>query len=362
MPRTPLTPRDAAPSSLLASRRNGREPRWYVLVFPAVNYRDAERELAAERERHRRDGEPDFDFCAPRFVECRYEDGRFVHTRRPLFFNYVFVRASEQEIFRMKGGALRRFNFLPRVRQGDREYYPYLPDEAMRAVLWISRSFADAVPVCTDDLERLVRGDRVRIVEGRFKGVEARVARQPRTGRKVLVAYIENWMWIPLLEASDAKYEVIGLSEEGTFYSAYDYDRVLEGLHAALLRRHGAEGATADDRAAALDVIRRLETAKVDTPLLRCKQHALLLLAFTVLGDRAKQARLAEASASLLAGVKTEAGLALLLVTLYGCTDSSLHHGRAHELLAPYRAADRPKKSWRTLLAHLADYDRVLGH
>lgn len=379
-----------APAPAEAARRagamhNSKAVRWYVMQFPAVNYRNAERELAQEQERHRRLGEPEFEFCAPRFVEYRVEGGAVTDTHRPLFFNYAFIRASEQEIFRMKQNALRRFNFLPRVRQGGREYYPYVPDEAMRTVLWISRSFSNTVPVCTGDTAMLVRGDRVRIVEGPLRGVEARVVRQPGSGRSILVAYVENWMWVPLVETSHVRYEVIALSDAQSFYSAYDYDRTLDRLHRALLRRIAARRASdgvedsgavpcaavssasaadaaPDDFALALSVIRRMEAAKIDTAALRCKQQALLLMAAAVLGDTQKLEQLQAAVAPLLPAVTNEAGLALLLVTLYACTDSSIYHRQAHEALRPHSLAPAPKKAFRTLIAHLADYDRALGH
>jgi hypothetical protein len=52
----------------------------------------------------------------------------------------------------------------------------------------------------------------------------------------------------------------------------------------------------------------------------------------------------------------------LLLVTLYGCTDSSLYQCMAHELVDPWMEEASPKKSKTVLIRRLRDYDRWLKH
>ena len=52
----------------------------------------------------------------------------------------------------------------------------------------------------------------------------------------------------------------------------------------------------------------------------------------------------------------------LLLVTLYGCTDSSLYRQMAHEVVDPWRGESSPKKSKAVLIRRLDDYDRWLKH
>ena len=53
---------------------------------------------------------------------------------------------------------------------------------------------------------------------------------------------------------------------------------------------------------------------------------------------------------------------ALLLVTLYGCTDSSLYQRMAHELVDPWMEEASPKRSKTVLIRRLRDYDRWFGH
>jgi len=52
----------------------------------------------------------------------------------------------------------------------------------------------------------------------------------------------------------------------------------------------------------------------------------------------------------------------LLLVTLYGCTDSSLYQRMAHEVVDPWLDEPSPKKSKSVLIRRLRDYDGWLKH
>ena len=163
-----------------ARRRNSQAVRWYVLTLPSC-HRGPAVGLQRELDRRIRCGEPGFEFFAPSYVEVKDEEGHFVRTRRPLLYNYVFVRSSESEIYRMKQ-ELPQYNFLPRVREGLRGYYPYLSDEAMRNLQWVARSYCDELPVYMPETERLAKGDRIRIIAGRSYFTAARHILPPKKG------------------------------------------------------------------------------------------------------------------------------------------------------------------------------------
>ena len=75
----------------------------------------------------------------------------------------------------------------------------------------------------------LRKGDRIRITEGRFKGVEATVVIQPGAGRKDVMVCVENWMWVPLLRVMPGEYEVIALNDEDKHvYTRLDNDCMLK--------------------------------------------------------------------------------------------------------------------------------------
>ena len=90
----------------IRNRRSQEAVRWYVLTLPtAVGGRDniySSKGLDAELSRRKRCGEPLFEYFAPSYVEARKVGGKMVNTRKPLLYNYVFIHASENEIFRLK--------------------------------------------------------------------------------------------------------------------------------------------------------------------------------------------------------------------------------------------------------------------
>ena len=137
--------RSVASPEALEALRNNNAVRWYVLSLPDC-HRGGVRGLQREQDRRIQAGEPSFGFFAPSYQEVKRIDGKFVNTQRPLLFNYVFVRASERDVFQL----MQRFpvlSFLPRVRERKREYFPYLSDAAMENLQWVARSYSNTLPV-----------------------------------------------------------------------------------------------------------------------------------------------------------------------------------------------------------------------
>ena len=79
-------------------RHDLKAVRWYVLTLPtaAGGRRDRispSKGLDVELSRRERRGEALFEYFAPSYVEVRKVGGKLVNTRRPLLFNYVFIRS-----------------------------------------------------------------------------------------------------------------------------------------------------------------------------------------------------------------------------------------------------------------------------
>ena len=336
--------------------------RWYVMVLPSCHKGPA-KGLQEELKRRSRNGELLFEYFAPSYVEVKKRDGGFVETRRPLLYNYVFVHASEYEIYRMKQW-LPQYNFLPRIKDGKHEYHPYLSEDAMRNLQWIADSYSNVVPVYTPKPERLIKGDRIRITEGQFKGAEASVIIQPGAGKRDIMVCVENYMWIPLLRVHPGQYEVIALNDDGKHvYTRLENDRLLLKLHEALGRFYHQEGgATEADRKLAAETVKQYGSLRMDSDIMRSKLYALLLPAHTILGNREEAEKLIGTLQSMLPLIKAEQSRALLLTTLYGCTNSCLYHTQAHEIIDKWRQEENPKKSKAQLIQRLDDYDRWLGN
>ena len=239
-------------------QKNGNAVRWYVLTLPVSrrgHYQgEPARGLKAELDRRTRTGEPTFEYFAPSYIEVRKRRGELVDTRRPLLYNYVFVHASEAEIYRMKRFQP-QYNFLPRIRTTREEYYPYLTDRAMENLRWVAASYSDVLPLYTPEPGQLMKGDRVRITEGQFKGVEATVISQPGAGRKEVMVCVEGCMYVPLLAVEPGQYEVIALNADNRhIYTRLGSSRLPDLLHEAMGRFHTPEGVTEEDRRTAREV------------------------------------------------------------------------------------------------------------
>lgn len=336
--------------------------RWYVLVLPSCHKGPANG-LREELERRRRNGEPLFEYFAPSYVEVKKRDGGFVETRRPLLYNYVFIHASEHEIYQMKQW-LPQYNFLPRIKDGKHEYHPYLSEDAMTNLQWVADSYSNVIPVYTPKPEQLIKGDRIRITEGRFKGAEASVIIQPGAGKRDVMVCVENYMWVPLLRVQPGQYEVIALNDDGKhIYTRLENDRLLLKLHEALGRFCRQEdGVTEADRQLATETVQQYGNLRMDSDIMRSKLYALLLPAYTITGNRQESERLIGTLQAMLPLIKAEQSRALLLITLYGCTNSCLYHTQAHEIIDKWRQEENPKKSKQQLIRRLDDYDRWLGH
>lgn len=345
----------------LESMKNSRVVRWYVMVLPPC-HRGPAKGLQQELDRRIKNGEAPFEFFAPSYVEVKRVNGQLVNTHRTLLFNYVFIHASENEIFRMKR-QLPWYNFLPRIRDGKQEYYPFLTDTAMKNLQWVARSYANAVPVYVPESEKLRKGDRVRITEGQFKGVEASVVALPGAGKKEIMVSVENWMWVPLLHVLPGQYEVIALKTENKHvYTRLDNDHILTGLHEALQRYYSKEGVSEADRNLATRTLKEYGNLRMDTDVMRCKLYSILLPAYTILDMKEEAEQLIGIVQGMLPLIKAEQSLALILTTLYGCTDSSIYYDMAHKIIDPWRKEADLKKIKQQLIGRLTDYDNWLGH
>ena len=351
----------------VGKRHDLKTVRWYVLTLPTTGVARRDRispakSLDAELSRRKRRGETLFEYFAPSYVEVRKVDGKMVNTKRPLLFNYVFVRSSVEEIFQMKR-TLPLYNFLPRVSSGGMTHFPYLSDDEMGNLRWVAESYSNELPVYVPDSDRLLKGDRVRITSGYFTGMEAEVVIQPGGGHKDVMARILDCMWVPLLEVKPGEYELIELNTKGKHvYTHLDNDRLSEGMHKALGRYYLSGKLGKEDELLVREVLKGYASLRVETDVMRCKVYSLLLPAYKLLDQEEEFERLYSTLRNMLPLVKAVNSRALLLVPLYGCTNSNLYYRMAHELVDPWRDDPSPKRSKALLIQRLHDYDIWLKH
>ncbi len=322
--------------------------------------------LGLEQELRRRKnlGEPLFEYFAPTYIETKEVDGKLVTTKTALLYNYFFVHASEDEIFRIKKNQP-QYNVLHRVVHADGAYhYPYVKDSIIQILQWIAKSYSGFIPLYLLDQTLLIKGDRIRITKGQFKGVEARIVTRPKSAIKEIMVFVDNWMCVPLMNVRPSQYEIIDLhnnQERSDLSHGLDNPRLAEQLHDALCRYHRGE-ATEEDRKLASDTFNRYATVVVDSTISRCKLYSFLLPACTILENKDKLDGLLKLIQMMLPKIKVEQSLALLMVSLYACTDNYTYHEKAHQMVQPWIKEETPKRSKQILIKRLADYDRCFGH
>lgn len=352
---------EAVVEQRVSNWKNSHVVRWYVLTVPGL-HRGTVAELQAEVERRTVEGEPIFDFFAPTYTKVRTVRGREENFKRPLLFNYVFIHASELEIKRMKK-RLSAYNFLPRVHGDGGGYFPYLTDSVMQNFRWVAQAYEDRLPAYVPDVSRLVKGDRIRILEGQFSGVEATLVSSVGSSNKEIVVRVEDWLWVPLLHVQPGQYEIVALNNASKHeYFHFDNDKFRKGLHQAMGRHLTGKPLTEADRQLASEALLAFHNLQVTTDVMRCKYYAYLLTIHTLLGHDSERDELIHVIRSFLPFVKAEQARALLYVTLYGCTNDHLDYEAAHALVVPWMSELAPKKSKRLIVERLQDYDRWLEH
>ncbi len=336
--------------------------RWYLMIYP-FGRKGVVMGLDREIKRRKNMGEPPIEYFAPICVEAKEEDGKIVRTEKQLFHNYVFVRASIKELFRMKQYE-EQYNFPRRETTATGEHhYPHVSDEVILNLKWIARSYSGVIPVYTGDTSWLVKGDRIRVTSGPLKGIEANLFDNRQKKRKEIMVVIENWMTIPLLRVKESHYKVIALNDKTHEKENFTIsDEQIPRLHHMLCRLYDKKGLSAEEHHFAKDLIEQYKGKEPASDIMRCKLYSILLMAYTILNDKEKYDKLAGFINAMLPSIKAQQSKALLLTALYGCTDNSLYHCHAHQIVDPWKQEDSPKKSKQQLIDRLADYDRCFKH
>jgi hypothetical protein len=85
-------------------------------------------------------------------------------------------------------------------------------------------------------------------------------------------------------------------------------------------------------------------------------------MSYKILGKENEFTQLMGTVLSILPLIKAEQSAALLLVTIYGCTDNRRYYDRSHEVVDAWRSEEKPKKNKRMLLQWLDDYHHWFEH
>lgn len=139
-------------------------------------------------------------------VRRRNPQGRMVRVEQVAMHNYLFVRASREQLDEIKHFRLPILRYVMHVQDDERKPM-VVPDEAMAHFMAVARHVEEPIRYLDIADRQLLKGDRVRILEGPFKGVEGELIRLKygRAGR--VVVKLEGLVAIATAEITTSQIE-----------------------------------------------------------------------------------------------------------------------------------------------------------
>lgn len=151
--------------------RTEEAPHWYVLTVLRSSLQACE-QLAAHADEFNARSAARLECFAPTFVDVTARDNGRGRIRKPLLYNYIFIRGTLPQLRRFHN-AYPAYNLIPTGEKREEPTdYRYVPDDEMTQFMRIAQAYEHAVPCFSPSEIDLEQGDRVRIVGGQFSGVE----------------------------------------------------------------------------------------------------------------------------------------------------------------------------------------------
>lgn len=253
---------------------------WYILTARRSNMRTRE-ELAKRIKDFASSGSPCLEYFAPTIVKAVTQGNRTIRTRQALACNYIFLRGAIDAIRKFRD-IYKDYNLI-KERSGEGYLRISAPDlENFRKV---SIAYQNNMPCFRPDEVELLRGDRVRILDGQFAGIEGvLVTQKGRDGGRVIIS-IGNLLATETLDIAPAYIQILEFAPGSKhLYDKIDsfLPRLRRALHSYISRRM-----LPLDEAAPLDFfVRRFGVVESPSPKINAKLACLLLTATSLLGRK----------------------------------------------------------------------------
>ena len=294
-----------------------QQPKWYVLIAYKQE-ENASKDLEKEIAYRKAGGLSEIRYFAPIYYALKGAEGKKQRVKKPLLPNYVFIRATLDEIFQFKKEhAYLKFH-KPRI-NGAASEYVVVPDAEMESFIRVAHAYGQDVVYYRPDEVDLEKGDRVRIIGGAFDGVEGILqCQQGKSGGQVVVeiphvASVCTWTIEPQY------IEILSFAPEARrLYN--NLEAFFTKARGALLNFYSSDGVNDSDVAALGDFVRRLQHLKTDTKNAESKLLILLLMSHTVLRNEEERKTLLQRCHDFLPHIKSDMQRAFHLVYMYACT------------------------------------------
>lgn len=288
--------------------------RWYVLSLPRANQKSTE-SLRSGIERWRQQHSLQMEYYAPTFVNLSERGGGHHRHRKPLLYNYVFLRSTLPVVlqFRRENPL---YNLIRSRVHAESTGYLYVPDGEMNMFMRVARAYSDTVPCYIPTEVEFRRGDRVRIVGGPFTGVEGiLLSQQGKEGNQVVVS-VQNLLSVPTLTIAPQYIEIISFSKDNKhLYDKLDSykPRIRRAMHHYFTEHHLDD----TDIASITYFLSRMGRLEIPSPKIRGKYLAYLLLSHRLLEHTEECHRCSAACLENLPQVTNVVTRVFVLLALY---------------------------------------------
>ena len=216
--------------------------------------------------------------------------GKDVKRNVPLALNYVFFHTDDFQFLRSMIRDMSRVTMLyhspsrdAKSNTKDTQYRPMIAnDREMEMFIKAASFYTQGAPLTVPDRKLMMKGDRVRIIDGPFKGVEGTlISQQGKDGGKVVVS-IGDLVSVPTLDISPENIQVIRFAH-GNKHIYKKMDSFKPRVEKALKKRSSGEELQEEEKDAIENFIKRFSSVETDTVNTEARLTMLVLLGYYAL-------------------------------------------------------------------------------
>lgn len=332
--------------------------RWYVMRYLSMG-RNQNSELEEENKRRKKMSMPELEYFAPNIIVG--SKGKTKKTmQQPLVLNYVFVHSDIKDIkeFRLihtNFQLLKRWDVSSETSLKDgknenegadsdnvtKDPYMYVPDREMESFIVVAKAYCNNVPTLLSSQTTLLKGDKVRILDGDFCGVEGILQRHNRNGEIVMLP-VGNLITVPLLTVSPKHIEVLEFSKNGTHL--YDVLDELQDNIRDLMHKRVNDVLKTDDIALARYYLTRYGKVKLESKKLYGRFNAMMMMLHYILGNGKELESAVDNTVKSLVFVTNIETKAFIFSALYVCTGIQEYFEKADAVAMSGQNVSRSRK------------------